>query len=168
MLAGACGQPAGSAPDAALGGGGAAETAAGETWFTDRATASGIDFVHFNGMSGEYYFNEVVGSGGALFDYDNDGDLDVLLLQGQMLGPGRTLDDALFPPPAGRPPTDRLYRNDLRIDPGGAPSLRFTDVTRGSGLAVDLYGMGVAAGDFDNDGWTDLYRTRQGCICLKV
>ena len=163
VLVGACGQPAGSAPGAVLDGGdGAADTAVGETWFTDRAAASGIDFVHFNGMSGEYYFNEVVGSGGALFDYDNDGDLDVLLLQGQMLGPGRTLDDALFPPSAGQPLTDRLYRNDLQIDPAGAPSLRFTDVTGGSGLAVDLYGMGVAAGDFDNDGWTDLYRTRQG------
>ena len=113
-------------------------------------------------MSGEYYFNEVVGSGGALFDFDNDGDLDVYLIQGQMLGPGRTLDDALFPPPPGRPLTDRLYRNDLEVAPGGARALRFTDVTEGSGLDAGSYGMGVAAGDFDNDGWTDLYRTRQG------
>ena len=131
-------------------------------WFTDRAAAAGIDFVHFNGMSGEYYFNEVLGSGGALFDFDNDGDLDVYLLQGQMLGPGRTLDDALFPPAAGSPPADRLYRNDLEVAPDGARTLRFTDVTRDSGLDVASYGMGVAAGDFDNDGWTDLYRTRRG------
>ena len=162
VLAAACGQPAGSAPSASVDTTGATETVAGETWFTDRAAAAGIDFVHFNGMSGEFYFNEVVGSGGALFDFDKDGDLDVYLLQGQMLGPGRTLDDALFPLPAGSPLTDRLYRNDLEIDADGARTLRFTDVTRGSGLDVGSYGMGLAAGDFDNDGWTDLYRTRQG------
>ena len=165
-LLAACGQPAGSAPGAAADAPGAAAdapgAAAGETWFTDRAAEAGIDFVHFNGMSGAFYFNEVVGSGGALFDFDNDGDLDVLLLQGQMLGPGAALDDARFPPPAGPPLTDRLYRNDLAVDAGGARILRFTDVTRGSGLDVGSYGMGVAAGDFDNDGWTDLYRTRQG------
>ena len=162
VLAAACGQPAGSAPSASVDTTGATETVAGETWFTDRAAAAGIDFVHFNGMSGEFYFNEVVGSGGALFDFDKDGDLDVYLLQGQMLGPGRTLDDALFPLSAGSPLTDRLYRNDLEIDADGARTLRFTDVTRGSGLDVGSYGMGLAAGDFDNDGWTDLYRTRQG------
>ena len=161
-LAAACGPPGGSTSGASADGARAPEAAADDPWFTDRAAASGIDFVHFNGMSGEHYFNEVVGSGGALFDFDNDGDLDVLLLQGQMLGPGKTLDDALFPPSAGRPLTDRLYRNDLEIGPGGARALRFTDVTRGSGLAVGDYGMGVAAGDFDNDGRTDLYRTRQG------
>ena len=162
VLAAACGQPAGSAPGASVDATPATGAAAGEAWFTDRAAAAGIDFVHFNGMSGEYYFNEVLGSGGALFDFDNDGDLDVYLLQGQMLGPGRTLDDALFPPPAGRPLTDRLYRNDLETGPDGARTLRFTDVTAGSGLDVGTYGMGVAAGDFDNDGRTDLYRTRQG------
>ena len=161
-LAAACGSPGGSTSGASADAARAPEAAGDDPWFTDRAAAAGIDFVHFNGMSGEHYFNEVVGSGGALFDFDNDGDLDVLLLQGQMLGPGKTLDDALFPPPAGRPLTDRLYRNDLEIGPGGARSLRFTDVTRGSGLAAGDYGMGVAAGDFDNDGRTDLYRTRQG------
>ncbi len=161
-LAAACGPPTGSAPGASVDATPAAGAAAGEAWFTDRAAAAGIDFVHFNGMSGEYYFNEVLGSGGALVDFDNDGDLDVYLLQGQMLGPGRTLDDALFPPSAGRPLTDRLYRNDLQVGASGPGMLRFTDVTAGSGLDVATYGMGVAAGDFDNDGWTDLYRTRQG------
>ena len=161
-LAAACGQPAGSGPDASVDATPATGAAAGEAWFTDRAAAAGIDFVHFNGMSGEYYFNEVLGSGGALFDFDNDGDLDVYLLQGQMLGPGRTLDDALFPLPAGRPLTDRLYRNDLQVGASGVGMLRFTDVTAGSGLDIGNYGMGVAAGDFDNDGRTDLYRTRQG------
>ncbi len=162
IVAAACGEPAGPAPGPAGDAASATGAEAGETWFTDGAAAAGLDFVHFNGMSGEYYFNEVLGSGGALFDFDNDGDLDVYLLQGQMLGPGRTLDDALFPPTAGQPLTDRLYRNDLEVDAGGARVLRFTDVTPGSGLDVASYGMGVAAGDFDNDGWTDLYRTRRG------
>ena len=55
--------------------------------FTDIAEQVGIDFVHFNGMSGNYYYPEMIGPGGALFDYDNDGDLDVFIHQGQMLGP---------------------------------------------------------------------------------
>ncbi len=133
-----------------------------EAWFTDRAQETGIDFVHFNGMSGAFYFSEMMGSGGALFDYDDDGDLDAYLVQGQMLGAGRTLNEALIPPAGPGPLTDRLYRNDLATGEDGAPRLRFTDVTGTSGLAVGTYGMGVATGDFDNDGWTDLYRTRHG------
>lgn len=133
-----------------------------EAWFTDRAKEAGIDFVHFNGMSGELYISEIMGAGGALFDFDNDGDLDVYLVQGQMLGPGKTLDDALFAPKAPVPLTDRLYRNDLVVRADGTRSLRFTDITKGSGLAGRSYGMGVAAGDFDNDGRVDLYRTALG------
>ncbi len=132
------------------------------SWFADRAAASGLDFVHFNGMSGEYYSAEIMGPGGALLDFDNDGDLDVYLVQGQMLGSGRTLDQALVDPPAGRPLTDRLYRNDLQIRPDGTRTLRFTDVTAGSGLGVASYGMGAATGDFDNDGWIDIYRIGLG------
>src|SRR5438552_6489975 len=128
-------------------------------WFTDRAEALGLDFVHFNGMSGEYYFEEIMGSGVALLDFDNDGDLDVYLIQGQMLG-GKTLADAVFPP--RMPPTDRLYRNDLQVNADGSRTIHFTDVTKGSGLDVRSYGMGVATGDFDNDGWIDIYRTRRG------
>ena len=131
-------------------------------WFTERAQAVGLDFVHFNGMSGEYYFEEIMGSGVALFDYDNDGDLDIYIVQGQMLGLGKTLADALMPPRMPLPLTDRLYRNDLEIRPDGSRTLRFTDVTKGSGLDVRSYGMGVATGDFDNDGWIDVYRTRRG------
>ena len=134
------------------------------SWFTDGAAAAGLDFVHFNGMSGEYYSAEIMGPGGALLDFDNDGDLDVYLVQGRMLGPGKTLADALFPPPSGTGPEagDRLYRNDLQVQANGTRTLRFTDVTAGSGLGIRGYGMGVATGDVDNDGWIDIYRTGLG------
>ena len=135
---------------------------ADDAWFTDRAAAVGIDFVHFNGASGEFYISETMGAGGALFDLDNDGDLDIYLVQGQMLGPGKTLDQALVPPRGALPLTDRLYRNDLEVHADGTRTLRFTDVTDASGLGVRAYGMGVATGDFDNDGWVDVYRTRLG------
>ncbi len=59
-------------------------------WFVDRAQATGLDFVHFNGMSGSFYQPEIMAPGVGLFDYDNDGDLDVYLVQGQMLGTGKT------------------------------------------------------------------------------
>ena len=132
---------------------------AGGAWFTDQAAAAGIDFVHFNGMSGEFYFSEMVGPGAALLDVDNDGDLDAYLIQGQLLGPGGT---PAAPPQAPVPLTDRLYRNDLVGPAGSSGALRFTDVTATSGLDVRSYGMGVATGDFDNDGWVDVYRTRLG------
>ena len=125
--------------------------------FSDQAQAAGIDFVHFNGMSGEKYYCEMVGSGGALFDYDNDGDLDLYIVQGNMLGPGKDLKDALFPPRVPMPPKDRLYRNDLKVRVDGSRNLRFTDVTGESGIEATGYGMGVAAADVDNDGWIDLF-----------
>ena len=130
---------------------------AGDAWFTDEAAAAGIHFVHFNGMSGEFHFSEMVGPGAALLDVDNDGDLDAYLIQGQMLGPGGTPAA-----PSQEPLTDRLYRNDLAGPAGSSGALRFTDVTAASGLDVRSYGMGVATGDFDNDGWVDVYRTRLG------
>ena len=137
----------------------ASDAAAGATgeWFVERAKETGLDFVHFNGMSGELYYPEIMGPGVALFDYDNDGDLDVYLVQGQMLGPGKTTAQATYPPQGT--PRDRLFRNDLAADASGARSLRFTDVTEQSGIDVRSYGMGVAAADIDNDGWVDLYRT---------
>ena len=131
-------------------------------WFTEGASAAGIDFVHFNGMSGERYYPEIMAPGVALFDYDNDGDLDAYLVQSQMLGAGKTLADATFPPKS--PLSDRLYRNDLNA----TGTLRFTDVTDASGIAVATYGMGVAAGDYDNDGFVDLYRTGlKGAVLLR-
>ena len=131
--------------------------------FEEVAAASGLEFVHFNGMSGEYYFPEMTGQGGALLDYDGDGDLDAYLVQGSMIGPGKTLDDALVPPVGPLPPSDRLFRNDLTVTPDGVLAARFVDVTAASGLAgATGYGMGVATGDYDNDGWTDLYVTNVG------
>ncbi len=130
--------------------------------FTEEAAPSGLSFTHFNGMSGEFYLVENLGGGVALFDYDNDGDLDVFVVQGHMLGEGKTLADARFPPPPGEKLIGRLYRNDLNVGPGGKRHLHFTDVTEASGLKADGYGMGVAAGDYDNDGWVDLYLTNYG------
>ena len=76
----------------------ASQTLAPAEWFTERATETGLDFVHFNGMSGEIYYPEIMAPGVGLLDYDNDGDLDVYVVQGQMLGPGKTLKDAIYPP----------------------------------------------------------------------
>ncbi|HXO21509.1 MAG TPA: CRTAC1 family protein [Thermoanaerobaculia bacterium] len=119
----------------------------------------GIDFVHFNGMSGETYMVEILGAGVALLDYDNDGDLDLYVVQGTILGAGKTWKDALTPPPSSALPlTDHLYRNDL-METG---HLHFTDVTAQAGLAGGDYGQGVATGDFNNDGWVDIYRTAYG------
>jgi hypothetical protein len=146
---------------AVLGSLGTGTLPADQAWFTDEAKAAGIDFVHFNGMSGEFYISEIMGAGGALFDFDNDGDLDIYLVQGQMLGPAKTLNRASIPPRA-MPLNDRLYRNDLVVRADGTRTRRFTDVTTGSGLVGRAYGMGVATGDFDNDGWIDLYRTAFG------
>ncbi len=131
-------------------------------WFIDRAAAAGLDFVHFNGMSGEFYAPEMMPAGVGLLDYDNDGDLDAYFVQGRMMGAGKTLADALFEPAGPLPPRGRLYRNDLEAHAGGTRALRFTDVTAESGIDARGHGMGVAAGDIDNDGWVDLYLTNLG------
>ena len=123
-------------------------------WFADEARASGLEFTHVNGMSGKFYMPEVLAPGVALFDYDNDADLDVYLVQGQPL-----VADVAAGAPA-RPSEDRLFRNDLTIGPDGTRRLKFADVTAASGLAPRGYAMGVAAGDVDNDGHVDLYLTK--------
>jgi hypothetical protein len=112
-------------------------------------------------MTGRYYFPEMTGQGGGFIDFDNDGDLDVYLLQGTLLGPGETMKDALYPS-ADPDPRDRLFRNDLTVDASGRAVVRFTDVTDASGIDGRGYGMGVAVGDFNNDGWADMYVTNYG------
>ncbi len=125
-------------------------------YFAENGPELGLDFVHVNGMSGALYLPEIMGSGAALFDYDNDGDLDIYLVQSGPLGPKETSQrpqPTSSAPPAG----DRLLRNDLTA---GKPV--FVDVTESAGIRSLGYGMGVATGDFDNDGWIDLYVTNFG------
>ena len=135
-------------------------------WFSDGTADSGLDFVYFNGMSGRFYFPEILGGGLALLDMDNDGDLDIYFVQGAMFGP-HPINEATFSPPQEL--GDRLWRNDSDRDSDGG-TLRFTDVTEEAGLTsmagAQGYGMGVASGDMDNDGWTDLYVTRWGANTL--
>jgi hypothetical protein len=142
---------------AAIGCGGNGPTAtrgdASPNWFMDSGEQAGLNVLHVNGMSGKFYFPEVMPPGAALFDYDNDGDLDVYLVQGQRLGDGQGPDPTL---------KGRLFRNDLEVKADGSRDLHFVDVTERSGINAVGYGMGVAAGDIDNDGWTDLYLTSFG------
>ena len=137
-------------------------------WFTDEAEASGLDFIHFNGAAGRFHYPELVPPGVGFLDYDNDGDLDVYLVQGRMLDAGLTPDDALIPPAGTGPLTGRMYRNDLEVGPDGVRRLWFTDVTVDSGIEADGYGLGVAAGDVNNDGWTDLFLTNFGPDALYL
>ena len=134
---------------------------AASEWFVDRAIESDLKFTYFNGMSGGLYYPEMLPGGVALLDYDNDGDLDVFFVQGQMLGEGKTLDDATIRP-ASLPLKGRLFRNDLVVNADGTRTLHFTDVTEQSGIDTHEYGMGVAAADFNNDGCVDLYVTNLG------
>jgi len=158
----ACAGPAPSAPpadvDAAVSDTAPAAESVAEPPFLERAREVGIDFVHFNGMSGEFFIAEVLGPGGALIDYDNDGDLDVFIVQGAMLGRDKDIREATFPPVGPLPPGDRLFRNLL----GETGDLRFVDVTDDAGIVSTGYGMGVAAGDYDADGFVDLYVTNFG------
>ena len=158
LAAAACGSGGqGGAPAAAPGGSASAPVAAPAVeWFTDSAQASGIDFTHVNGASGKFYYPEILPPGVALFDIDNDGDLDVYLVQGHPLGTD-TADTSL---------RGRLYRNDLEVRADGTRTLHFTDVTAQSGINATAFGFGVATGDIDNDGFVDLYLTSFGGYLL--
>ncbi len=131
--------------------------------FREVAHEVGLDFHHFIGASGGYFFPEIMGSGVGLFDYDGDGDLDVYFLQGAMLDRTKKISQSVFPfpgeaPPRQAPPRNRLFRNDLN-EKG---ELRFSDVTTEAGVGGEGYGMGVAVGDYDNDGHLDFYVTNFG------
>jgi hypothetical protein len=114
--------------------------------FTDVTSAAGIRFKHFNSAAGRKLLPETMAPGVAVLDYDRDGWSDLLFVN-SCPWPGH-------PTPAGGPPTLCLYRNK-----GDGT---FEDVTEKTGLAVTMYGMGVAVGDYDNDGWPDLYITGVG------
>ncbi|HQX50798.1 MAG TPA: CRTAC1 family protein [Planctomycetaceae bacterium] len=114
--------------------------------FTDITEAAGIDFVHENGAEGEKLLPETMGGGGAFLDFDNDGDQDLLCINS-------TVWPWAKEKPA-TPPTSALYAND------GIG--KFTNVTADSGLDIEMYGNGVACGDFDNDGDVDIFVTCVG------
>ena len=114
--------------------------------FTDVTAAAGIQFVHCNGAYGEKLLPETTGGGCAFLDFDNDGATDILLVNSSYW-PGHV-------PDGKSPPLPALYRND--------GTGHFRDVTVGSGLDVSVYGMGVAVGDYDNDGLVDVFITAVG------
>lgn len=107
-------------------------------WFSDVTTELGLDFIHDPGpVDGKYFMPQINGSGAALFDSDNDGRLDIYLLQ--CGGPDSKSTNALF-----------------RQLPGG----QFQDVSKASGLDINGFNLGVAVGDVNNDGWSDVLVTQ--------
>jgi enediyne biosynthesis protein E4 len=128
-------------------------------WFVDRGEESGLKFRHVNGAEGKFYYAEVIAPGAGFLDYDNDGDLDVFLVQGGSLAASSGIRDSGF---GTRESKSRLFRNDLTVNADGTRTPRFTDVTEASGIVSRGYGMGIAAGDFNNDGCVDLYLTSLG------
>ncbi|KLU07419.1 hypothetical protein RISK_000497 [Rhodopirellula islandica] len=115
-----------------------------KTPFKDITEEAGISFVHNNGATGDKLLPETMGGGSAFLDFDNDGDQDLLLINSM---------DWPWDEPSGRGNTSGLYRNE-----GGT----FVDVTQGSGLDVEMYGMGCAVGDFDQDGLVDVFISAVG------
>ena len=111
--------------------------------FTDVTTASGVKFQHENGAFGKKYLPETMGSGVVIFDADGDGSPDLLFV-----------NSTTWPGQPAKPSAPALYRNNKNGT--------FADVTAASGLRTTLYGLGAAAGDYDNDGKPDLYITALG------
>src|SRR6476646_1002041 len=109
----------------------------------DATAQAGLQFTHNSGAYGGKLLPETLGSGCAFLDYDSDGWQDILLVNG-MDWPGHTQKRSAL----------KLYRNNRNGT--------FTDVTKAAGLDVEMYGMGVAAGDFDNDGFPDVFVTCVG------
>jgi len=106
--------------------------------FKDVAEQVGLRFRHYNGMTGKFYLPEITGSGGALFDFDNDGDLDVYLVQGTTLEPNTTPAGTLFPWRNQNPPRGRLFRNELLTSGAAQRTLSFTDATDASGIVASF------------------------------
>ena len=113
--------------------------------FTDISKEAGIDFVHYSGAYGDKLLPETMGGGAAFFDYDNDGDQDLLFIN------SANWAHKAVPSPT---PTMKLYGNDGRG--------HFDDVTVSAGLSESFYGMGAAVADYDADGWTDVFITAVG------
>src|SRR5438445_2184727 len=110
-------------------------------------SASGITWVHDNAMSDKRFLPETLGPGCAFFDYNNDGWMDIYLVNS---GPSDFFKPA-------KPLRNALYKNNR--------DGTFTDVTEKAGVAGGTFGMGVAIGDYDNDGWSDIFVTSYGnCI----
>lgn len=113
---------------------------------TDITDSSGIDWAHESGRDGEKLLPETMGGGVAVFDYDRDGDQDLLFVGGQDWDWTKTRNP--------KPRSLCLLANDGKAN--------FKDVTQKAGLGISLYGMSPVVGDFDNDGWADLYVTAVG------
>src|ERR1700680_4352223 len=121
--------------------GGAAATS--PVTFRDVTQQAGLHFIHNNGAFGKKFLPETLGPGVAFIDYDNDGWPDIFLVNG--------MD---WPAHAQKHTTPKLYHNNQ--------DGTFTDVTHRAGLDVEIYGLGVAVGDYDNDGFDDLFVTALG------
>ena len=117
--------------------------AKGPAEFRDVTAAAGIKFTHNNGAYGKKYLPETLGPGVAFIDYDNDGWPDIFLVNGTD-----------WPGHAGKHSTPKLYHNNH--------DGTFTDVTHKAGLDVEMFGLGVTVGDYDNDGYDDLFVTAYG------
>ena len=141
LLSIACGSDP-ATPGAEVGGG-TSTASTGPAWFVEEAQGRGLVFAHQSGAAESLLFPEIIGGGAALLDIDNDGDLDAYLVQsGDLRAPGSAASE------------NRLFEN--------SGDGQFEDITATSGAGDRGYGIGVVAGDYDNDGDVDLYVTNVG------